>query len=81
MPSNQYKLGDAITHAGRKWTIGRDVEITKDNKKFEFKFDEITGGSSKYSPGYHKLTLKQIIVNINTGVQYEYKTRIPNFFK
>jgi hypothetical protein len=55
---------DAMSRNGRKWTIGRFVEITKDNKKFEFKFDEITdegGGSSKYSLGYDELTLKEFI--------------------
>ena len=66
------KSGNAITPAGkeamrrngRKWTIGRFVEITKNNKTFEYKFDEITdegGGSSKYSLGYDELTLKEFI--------------------
>ena len=66
------KYGNAITPAGkeamrrngRKWTIGRITEISKDNKTFEYKFDEITdegGGSSKYSLGYDELTLKEFI--------------------
>lgn len=58
---------DAMSRNGRKWTIGRIVEITKDNKKFEFKFDEITdegGGSSKFAIDYRELNLKEFIETI-----------------
>ena len=55
---------DAMSRNGRKWTIGRVTEISKDSKNIQYSFDEITdegGGSSKYSIDYKELTLKEFI--------------------
>jgi hypothetical protein len=58
---------------GRKWTIGRFVEITKNNKTEDFRFDEITdegGGSSMFVivGDNEKLSLKNFIDRFMTVV-------------